>query len=247
MQQAEFWFACALSAVGIAATQATAGETVLHNFGCPPKGAGPWAVIRDSAGNFYGTTVSGGSAGVGVVYKVDRSGHETVLYSFTGGADGRMPLAGVVRDSSGNLYGTTVSGGSAGAGVVYQVDTSGNETVLYSFTGGADGGSPQASIVRDAAGNLYGTATEGGVNNAGVVFKVDSTGHETVLYSFTGGADGGNPLAPLIRDSSGNLYGTTFSGGAARWGVVFKLSAGGQETVLYTFTGGLDGGNPQTL
>src|SRR5208282_3849903 len=97
----------------------------------------------------------------GVVFKVDPSGNETVLYTFTGGADGGYPLAGVIRDSAGNLYGTTNGGGASGAGVVFKVDTSGNETVLYTFTGGSDGGSPWGGVIRDSKGNLYGTADVG--------------------------------------------------------------------------------------
>jgi uncharacterized repeat protein (TIGR03803 family) len=145
------------------------------------------------------------------------------LHSFTGGADGGYPYAGVIRDSAGNLYGTTISGGAAGKGVVYKVDTSGHETVLYSFTGGADGGSPAADLIRDSAGNLYGTTAYFGSANAGVVYKLDSAGNETVLYSFTGGADGGTPSGGLIRDAAGNIYGTTYSGGKESAGVVFKL------------------------
>ena len=217
-------------------------ETVLYNFAGPPRGANPWAgVIGDSAGNFYGTTYSGGTANAGVVYKLDTSRQETVLHTFTGGADGSQPFAGVIRDSAGNLYGTTFGGGTAGFGVVYKLDTAGEETVLYNFTGGADGGGPHAGVIRDSAGNLYGTTYGGGSANFGVVYKLDATGQETVLYSFTGGADGGNPYAGLIRDPAGNLYGTTVNGGTANAGVVYKLEAAGQETVLYSFTGGVDG------
>jgi uncharacterized repeat protein (TIGR03803 family) len=222
----------------------TGQETVLHSF-TGADGAYPSAgVIRDSAGNLYGTANNGGPAYAGVVYQVDTTGHETVLYSFTGGADGANPYEGVVRDSAGNLYGTTLTGGAAGAGVVYKVDTTGHETVLYSFTGGADGGSPYAGVIRDSAGNLYGTTAGGGAAGAGVVYKVDTTGHQTVLYSFTGGADGGNPYASVIRDAAGNLYGTTNGGGAAFAGVVYKVDTTGHETVLYSFTGGADGANP---
>ena len=123
-------------------------------------------VIRDSAGNLYGTTELGGAANTGVAYKLDTTGHETVLYSFTGGADGAYPV-GVIRDSAGNLYGTTDSGGAANSGVVYKLDTAGHETVLYSFTGGADGAQPFAGVIRDSAGNLYGTTHAGGTANAG--------------------------------------------------------------------------------
>src|ERR1039457_3987576 len=237
-------FACALALIAIAPAQAPASEIVLHNFGYPaPKGAGPWAgVIRDSAGNLYGTTQNGGVSNKGVVYKVDTTGRQTVLYSFTGGADGSGPQAGVIGDSAGNLYGTTSLGGTASVGVVYKLDTTGHETVLYSFTGGADGGNPSAGVIRDSAGNLYGTTQRGGTANAGVVYKLDSTGHETVLYTFTGGADGGDPWSGVIRGSAGNLYGTTRFGGTAGAGVVYKLDTTGHETVLYSFTGGFTGG-----
>jgi len=228
----------------VAPTAAT--ETVLHSFASPPKGASSCAgLIRDSAGNLYGTTISGGAAGVGVVFKLSAAGHESVLYSFTGGADGSQPYAGVIRDSAGNLYGTTLLGGAAGTGVVFKVNTSGQETVLYSFTGGADGGYPQAGVIRDSAGNLYGTTASGGTSSRGVVYKVNTSGQETVLYSFTGGADGSTPESGVIRDSAGNLYGTTVSGGTSFQGVVYKVNTSGQETVLYNFTGGVDGSNPQ--
>jgi uncharacterized repeat protein (TIGR03803 family) len=226
----------------------TAGNyKVLHNFSFPPSG-----VIADSSGNLYGTTLAGGKADAGVVFKLDVSSRhgETVLYSFSGGADGGQPYAGVARDSAGNLYGTTYSGGTSSYGVVYKLDTAGQETVLHSFSGGADGGYPNAGVVLDSAGNLYGTTSGGGMANglagAGVVYELDTAGQETVLYSFTGGADGSTPQAGVIRDSAGNLYGTTFQGGARDLGLMYKVNAaGGQETVLYSFPGAPDGDNPQ--
>jgi uncharacterized repeat protein (TIGR03803 family) len=164
------------------------------------------------------------ASNAGVVFKIDPSGHETVLYTFTGAADGGYPLAGLTRDSKGNLYGTTNGGGASNAGVVFEVDPSGHEMVLYGFTGGDDGGGPLwVTLARDAAGNLYGTTVGGGASGAGVVFKVGPTGHETVLYSFTGGTDGGNPYVGVIRDWNGNLYGTANSGGASNAGVVFEI------------------------
>ena len=105
--------------------------------------------------------------------KLDTAGQETVLYSFTGGTDGGVPFAGVILDSAGNLYGTTYIGGSTGFGAVYKVDASGLDTVLYSFTGEADGGGPWAGVVRDSAGNLYGTTPYGGTKDTGVVFKIE--------------------------------------------------------------------------
>src|ERR1017187_8419615 len=224
-------------------------EKVLYSFTGLADGGNPYGgVVPDSAGNLYGTTSAGGTSGYGVVFKLDKAGQETVLYAFTGRADGGYSYAGVIRDSAGNLYGTTSSGGTAGYGVAFEVNTCGQETVLYSFTGGADGGYSYAGVIRGSAGNLYGTTSSGGIGQGtsgyGVVFKLDKAGQETVLYAFTGGADGGYSYAGVIRDSAGNLYGTTTSGGTAGQGVVFKLSTGGQETVLYSFTGGADGGYP---
>ena len=222
--------------------------TVLHNFTNGADGGNPYGgLILDAKGNVYGTASGGGAASAGVVFKIDTSGNETVLYSFTGGSDGGYPYGSIISDSAGNLYGTTNGGGASNAGVVFKLDRSGNETVLYSFSGGADGGYPLAGLIRDPAGNLYGTTNGGGASGAGVVFKIDSSGDETVLHSFTGGSDGGYPLwVVLARDSAGDLYGTTASGGTANEGVVFKIDKSGNESVLHSFTGGSDGGSPYT-
>ena len=229
-------------------------ETVLYSFTGGADGGflSGGLLVRDSAGNLYGTALFGGTGGAGVVYKVDTSGKETVLYSFTGGADGGVPESGVIRDSAGNLYGTTQGGGGPGGyGVVYKLDTSGKETVLYGFTGGADAANPVAGVIRDEAGNLYGTTESGGgPANLGAVYKLDTSGKETVLCAFTSPPGGSNPMAAVIRDDAGNLYGTTFSGGTADGGAVYKLDPAGQETVLYTFTGGpqgADGAEPQEI
>jgi uncharacterized repeat protein (TIGR03803 family) len=223
-----------------------------------PDGAHPEAgLIRDAAGNFYGTTYAGGS-GYGTVFKLDASGKETVLHSFAGfPTDGQFPAAALLRDSSGNLYGTTYQGGTSYQGTVFKVDTTGTETVLYNFTLGTDGGYPVGSLIQDAAGNLYGTTMEGGNLNCGfhgfgcgVVFELDAAGHETVLHSFTNAPDGAYPEANLIMDAAGALYGTTRGGGAANncgsdgCGTVFKLDVAGKETVLHSFTGLPDGRNP---
>ena len=117
-------------------------------------------------------------------------------------------------------------------------------TVLHNFANLTKGANPYARVIRDPAGNLYGTTYNGGKSNAGVVFKVSASGQEAVLHSFTGGADGADPRAGVIEDSSGNLYGTTCYGDTANAGVVFKVAASGPETVLYTFTGGSAGANP---
>ena len=169
---------------------------------------------------------------------------ETVLYTFLGGEDGATPLAGLVRDAKGNLYGTTSNGGTYNVGTVFKVSPDGTEKVLHTFTGGVDGGSPQASLILDSVGNLYGTSSFGGTFGSGNVFKVTPSGTEIVLYSFKNGTDGASPLASLIRDANGNLYGTTFSGGTSSRGTVFEVTSNGKERVLYNFTGGTDGGSP---
>jgi uncharacterized repeat protein (TIGR03803 family) len=234
-----------LAKAGVVYKVDTAGrQSVLYSFTGSADGGTPSSgVIRDSAGNFYGTTYSGGSAGLGTVYKLDTSGHETVLHSFTGGADGATPIGGVIRDAAGNLYGTTINGGPSNAGVVYKINTTGQENILYNFGGGADGAGPTCGVIRDAAGNLYGT-TAGGGSGYGTVYKLDTTGHETVLHSFTAGQDGVTPQAGVTRDSAGNLYGTTIGGGLGFTGVVYKVTPTGGESVLYSFTGGSDGGFP---
>ena len=221
-------------------------ESVIYSFPSSADGENPWdaTLIRDAAGNLYGTTINGGPANNGVVFGIDTSGTESVLYSFSGGQDGGQPWAGVTLDAAGNLYGTTNEGGVAGMGVVFKVNAAGQETVLHSFTGGADGAYPRGGVTLDAAGNIYGTTYSGGAANDGVVFKIDATGAETVLYSFTGGADGANPCAGVILDAAGNLYGTTFGGGTLNEGVVFEVSTSGTLSVLHGFTGGKDGAGP---
>jgi len=217
-------------------------------------------LIRDAKGNLYGTTYAGGVDncffGCGLVFKVDTSGNETVLYAFTGSrGDGETPDASLVMDESGTLYGTTVDGGASSHGTVFKVNKSGKETVLYSFTGsGRDGKYPFAGLLRDAYGNLYGTniysgntsCNDGAGPGCGTVFKVDNTGKETVLYNFTGiNGDGSYPIAGLVQDKSGTMYGTTYGGGDSGRGTVFKLTKSGKESVLYSFSGGADGGFPE--
>ena len=222
----------------------TGVETVLHRFD-GTDGAYPMAgVIRDAAGNLYGTTMQGGESnacdlGCGTIFKIDPTGNATVLHSFHS-SDGRYPTSDLIPDAAGNLYGT-VWGGALDKGIVFKVNRSGKLTVLYSFTGRSDGWQPRGRLARDAAGNLYGTTFAGGAYNWGTVFKLDTTGKETVLYSFNGA---GPSAGGLFRDAAGNLYGTTWNGGAYNQGTVFKVDTSGTETVLYTFTGGADGREP---
>jgi len=223
--------------------------TLLHSFaGNEKDGAYPYAgLISDGTGNLYGTTQYGGSFNYGVVFKVNTSGKETVLHTFKGGvADGAYPFASLSRDATGNLYGTAAYGGSSGNGVVFKVSTSGQETVLYSFAGGTtDGCNPYGGVIRDAAGNLYGTTEFCGTSGYGTVFRVDAKGSETVVHNFAG-TDGAHPLWTSLRlDASGNLYGVTPEGGTSNEGVVYELTSSGTLTVLHNFAGGTaDGCSP---
>ena len=242
-------------------------KETLHNFAGGDDGLQPLGgVTIDSAGNLYGTTEYGGGtgcggSGCGVVYEVTPSGSETILYSFTGGIDGAQPQASPILDASGNLYGTALEGGDLtcplesgiGCGTAWKLDTSGNLTVLYSFTGSTDGAAPGAGLTMDSSGNLYGDAVAGGDLSCdppvgcGVVFEINSSGNFAVLHTFTGGPDDGEaPFATLLRDTNGNLYGTTVEGGnqfcESGCGIVFKLNASGNETILHAFTGGTTDG-----
>jgi len=226
-------------------------ETVLYAFKSTSNAAYPQGgVIRDAAGNLHGTTLLGGPANIGTVFKVDKTGKESVLYNFTGGTDGGNPAGGVITDANGNLYGTTEIGGDLscqvnqmnGCGVVFKLTKAGKLTVLHRFNG-KDGADPAAPLVRDKSGNLYGTTYAGGGGALGVVFKVSDAGKFTVLHTFHG-ADGADSGAGLWRDESGNLYGTTYAGGSAGGGTVFEVSNSSKERVLYNFTLGTDGGRP---
>lgn len=160
------------------------------------------------------------------------SGYRT-LYAFKGGSDGASPW-GITVQAAGYRYGATSGGGANGKGTVYEIRSTGAETVLHAFAGGSDGTSPDAPPITDRHGDLYGTTYYGGTSNAGTVYKVVG-GTESVLYSFSGGSDGANPVASLIMDKAGNLYGATPYGGTNGLGVVFELTPEGVETVLHTF------------
>jgi len=229
------------SGYGTVFTVDTSGtEAVLHSFTGGTDGGHPVAgLIRDKKENLYGTTEEGGSSGYGTVFTVDTSGTEAVLYSFAGGTkDGCYPYGGLTRDKAGTLYGTTFNCGASGYGTVFTVDTSGTEIVLHSFSGGTkDGAYPDfTGLLMDEKGNLYGVTEEGGASNYGTVYKLNKSGKTlTVLYSFTGGTDGGRPVGGLLRDKKGNLYGITNEGGSSGVGTVFKLNKSGTETVLHSF------------
>jgi uncharacterized repeat protein (TIGR03803 family) len=252
---------------------------ILHNFGVVP-GDGNIAsspLLPDAAGNFYGMTSFGGVHNLGTVYRLSPTSSgdfkETILYSFKGGSkDGATAIGALFRDSAGNLYGTTPVGGinaavcdglgfgPVGCGVVFELTPTASgkwtETVLHRFTG-TDGGVPYSGLVRDSKGNLYGATTVGGIAGLGVVYKLSHTSSgwkQTVLHSFTGNSDGATPFlneTTLALDAHGNIYGSTYRGGAADAGIVFKLSppktsGAWTEKILYTFQGGADGSQPFT-
>jgi uncharacterized repeat protein (TIGR03803 family) len=248
---------------------------VLHSFshngkdGYIPENS----LVFDGDGNLYGTTEGGGTGacngpfgvGCGTVFELKPTAggnwEEMVLHSFKNkGGDAYYPYTGLVLDGSGNLYGTTSSGGAYGSyGTVFEltrtVGGGWTETVLHSFGGNqSDGTLPDGGLILDAAGNLYGTTYYGGTYGRGTVFQLTpATGGswtETVLHTFNdNGTDGTEPEGSLIFDASGNLYGTTFDGGAHGYGTVYELtpSAGGSwtETVLHSFTVGAGGNYPQ--
>jgi uncharacterized repeat protein (TIGR03803 family) len=173
-----------------------------------------------------------------------------ILHTFTGTPDGATPEAGLLRDSEGNLYGTTNAGGASGNGTVFEISNEGVETILYSFAGWPDGSQPSDALIEDAEGNLYGTTVNGGRYSDGTVFKLTKSGVETVLHNFGGSSDGSSPEAGVTMDAAGNLYGTTLYGGGGNCmtgcGTIFKVTAAGVETVLYSFqSGDYNGYHPQ--
>ena len=214
--------------------------TLLYSFaGGSGDGANPYhTLIQGSDGDFYGTTLAGGTGNTGTIFKVTPSGSETLFYSFAS-----IPYSGLLQSSDGNIYGTTASGGASGRGTVFKIAPSGTETVLYSFPAGSS--DPYTGLIQGIDGNFYGTTGAGGASDDGTVFKITPSGTETVLHAFAKtGSDGQIPYAGLIQGSDGNLYGTTYDGGANGLGTVFKVTPSGSETVVYSFAGGSDGEHP---
>jgi uncharacterized repeat protein (TIGR03803 family) len=239
-----------------------ASEQVLYTFTGVPNGIYPLTKLVYTSGKIYGAT-SGGGAGeckCGTVFEMtpDTGGGWTyrTIYSFAGSPDGEVPVGNIIFDSAGNLYGVTGSGGKHGFGAVYELSPGSGgawiEKVIYSFKASPDGNAPDAGLIFDDAGHLYGTTSSGGDNFNGTVFKLnlepDGNWRETTLYRFgeSGETDGSSPRAELILDKARNLYGTTWSGGTDSDGTVFELSpvsgGGWSESVLYSFTGGQDQG-----
>ncbi len=258
----------AISLLFLFSTLAFAGETVIYSFKGGSDGGGPvGGLISDRSGNLYGVTGYGGSGsctngvltGCGTVFELspNRQGGrtETVIYSFTGGADGQSPLAGLILDALGNLYGTTNgSGVSPRYGSAFELSPSTSRwtiTVLHAFRGGKDGGYVQGGLVMDSAGRLYGTTAGFGPKGHGTTFQLSNGGNGWQLknlHAFGGGSDGDEPMGLLVLAADGAIYGTTKFGGAGGGGVFYGLSLNAKgiwvERVLHSFEGGQDGGNP---
>jgi uncharacterized repeat protein (TIGR03803 family) len=235
--------------------------TVLHTFTGVPDGELPstfGVLLLGPQGILVGETSAGGSGGGGTIFSVNpATAKVTILYNFSNIANGYYPAGGLIHDSAGNLYGTTVFGGDAtcdqgsGCGTVFKLNGKHVLSTLYSFSGSPDGIQPESGVIRDAAGNLYGTTVYGGAQcpeslGCGTVFKIDPAGNESILYTFTGGTDGGLPFGGLIRDAKGNLYGTAgaFGPPPAPDGVVFGINPARTELVLHSFSG-TDGNSPR--
>jgi uncharacterized repeat protein (TIGR03803 family) len=245
-----------------AGSSAVAGDKILYNFPGGHAGSTPKnGVVFDAAGNMYGTTYYGGTYGWGTVYELQHSKngwHHAVLYSFFGSSDGYNPQGNLLIDGSGNLYGTTGSGGTSGGGTVFELQLSQGiwkHFVLYNFcslSNCSDGFGP-SGLTFDTNGNLYGTAGGGGSscygNGCGVVYELslsNGSWKETVLYSFNNNGDGYYPNSGVTFDSSGNLYGTTCCGGGYGYGIVFELRPGKhgwKEVPLFAFDGSIDNRN----
>ena len=256
------WCALLLSAAFPFGNANAVNFHVLHRFKgyMHNDGAHPWGgLIEDKNGNLFGTTTDDGKgqgAG-GTVFRVAPDGTETISYTFSGRdyPNGTGPMGILLADKSGNLFGTTYEGGSSYQGVVYKLAPDGTESVLHSFGNGTDGSRPQAGLVADVEGNLYGDTPYGGGttgcfgDGCGTAFKLAPDGTETILHAFAGGSDGAEPNGSLIMEAAGNLYGATSQGGGTACGgsgcgTIFRLAPDGTETILYTFTGAQDGSDP---
>jgi uncharacterized repeat protein (TIGR03803 family) len=257
----------ALSLFLLFTTLAYAGETVLYTFKGGTDGYRPnGPLVSDAAGNLYGTTFYGGnekcSIGCGTVFELSPDGHggwtETVLYRFTGGADGQNPNGGLILDSQGNLYGTTLGSGASCApkcGSAFELSLGAKGwviTVLHAFRGGKDGGNVLGGLTADSAGNLYGTTRTFGPKGAGTTFQLSRLGDGwtlKTLHAFALDPNGASPEGSLVVDPAGTtIYGAAGFGGPSGYGVAFGLTLNAKkqwtEQVLFPFPGGNRGANP---
>jgi uncharacterized repeat protein (TIGR03803 family) len=225
--------------------------TTLHNFDSTDGDEPEVGLIQASSGKLFGTTTIGGSSNVGTIFDITTAGSFTSLHSFVG-TDGDYPDGKLVQATDGNFYGTTKEV-SSGDGTVFKITPAGKLTTLHKFDE-TDGGGPTSGLVQATNGNFYGTTSGGGAHTSGTVFQITPAGKLTTLYSFcakTDCADGANPSAGLIQANDGNLYGTTFSGGAncnGGCGTLFKITTSGAFTKLYDFcskSACADGSQPQ--
>jgi uncharacterized repeat protein (TIGR03803 family) len=223
--------------------------TTLYSFcaqnGCTDGAAPQAGLVQATDGDLYGTTPNGGSncapnGGCGTVFKITPNGKLTTLYSFcaqSGCTDGAYPFAGLVQATDGNLYGTTLFGGTNNDGSVFEMTPNGTLKTLVSFNS-TNGANPYAGVIQASDGNLYGTTIGGGKFNYGTVFKLTRSGRITTLYSFcqqSSCADGQTPLTALVQATNGDFYGITSSGGVQGGGMVFKITSKGKFTRLYSF------------
>jgi len=245
--------ALALAIMTPCGSAGASGFNVLHSFGNGKDGMNPFGdMIVDEAGNLYGTTYFGGAQGRGIVFRLSPRGHEKVLVAMPPGEDG--PYAGMIADAAGDLYGTTVQGGTGDYGTIFMLAPDGTLSVVHNFGGGTDGSLPYAGLTAAKSGDFFGATFEGGSGNCGgegcgTIYRISPNGKEKVLYAFQGGSDGQLPYTAPVVDGAGNLFGTTYEGGAGDCGgggcgTVFKLGRDGTKTILHAFTGGADGGSP---
>ena len=239
-------------------------EKNIYQFG---QGGTLWGVVLDNRGHLFGSLYSNSSFRYGSVFELAQNGNswqENTLYSFTGGTDGRYPWGNISLDASGNIYGATVLGGDlrcdsggyggAGCGVIFMIQSSGEESVLHSFTGRTEGANPNGGLILDSAGRLWGTTQlngPGGLFGRGVVFDLTHQGNgtwtETVVHGFANPGDGEQPSSRLVADASGNLFGTTQKGGNHNSGTVFEVTRTGgnwKRHLIYSFKNGKDGAAP---
>ncbi len=218
--------------------------TLLYSFTNQADGTNPDAgLVLASDGNFYGTTRAGGAhGGIGTIFRITPQGTLTTIHTFVG-TDGSGVYAPLMQATDGNLYGTTFMGGANGKGTIFKMTLDGTLTTLYNFcpqVSCPDGASSLAGLVQASDGNFYGTTQQGGTGGYGVVYKITSDGTYTTLHSFDFNSEGSGPRDRLVQASDLNLYGTTYLGGAADSGTVFKITPGGTLTVLFHFCNQLD-------